>query len=88
MSGRLLLGTRKGLFRIERQQSGRWTLTQSWFLGDPVTMILPQSNGRRILGAMQVRPGPRYRHPAIHPGQRVSRTRTRCGVWIYPGVPS
>ena len=33
MSNRLLVGTRKGLFRIERDGSGHWRIAETWFLG-------------------------------------------------------
>ena len=51
MSTSLLVGTRKGLFRIERS-NGRWTIANSWFLGDPVTMVLPEAGGKRIHAAL------------------------------------
>jgi photosystem II stability/assembly factor-like uncharacterized protein len=39
MGGRFLVGTRKGLFTVERGRSG-WSITRAHFLGDPVTMVL------------------------------------------------
>ncbi len=48
MSNRLLVGTRKGLFRIERSNKGDWSIAQSWFLGDPVSMVLRDENSGRL----------------------------------------
>ncbi len=46
MSDQLLVGTRKGLFRIERGGDGRWSIGPTWFLGDPVSMLLARPGGR------------------------------------------
>ena len=40
MSNRIYLGTRKGLFTLDRKPSG-WTIARVDFLGEPVTMLLP-----------------------------------------------
>jgi hypothetical protein len=39
MSDRLFVGTRKGLFTVEKR-GGRWTFDEPAFLGDPVTAVL------------------------------------------------
>ena len=44
MANRLLVGTRKGLFCIERNASG-WDLNHATLLGDPITMVLADRNG-------------------------------------------
>lgn len=54
MGERLLVGTRKGLFRVERAAAGRWDLTQSWLLGDPVTQVLAEPGGARIHAALSL----------------------------------
>lgn len=54
MSNRLLVGTRKGLFRIERDRRGRWGIAGSWFLGDPVSMVLAERGGRRLHAALDL----------------------------------
>jgi hypothetical protein len=51
MSDRLLVGTRKGLFRIDRENGGSWRMTRTWFLGDPVSMVLAWPGGARIRAA-------------------------------------
>jgi hypothetical protein len=40
MSDRIMVGTRKGLFFIERRGSGRWSVTDPVFLGQPVSAVL------------------------------------------------
>ncbi len=52
MSNRLLVGTRKGLFRIERNDNSDWHISESWFLGDPVSMTL--SHDHRIYAAQDL----------------------------------
>jgi photosystem II stability/assembly factor-like uncharacterized protein len=44
MSDRLHLGTRKGLFTLERRRSG-WEITRADLLGDPVSMLLTDRDG-------------------------------------------
>src|SRR5690606_7900696 len=46
MSDAVLAGTRKGLFRIEKEAGGRWRVARDWFLGDPVSMVLAEPGGR------------------------------------------
>ena len=48
MSSRLLVGTRKGLFRIQPDAGGRWRISDTWFVGDPISMVLPETSGERI----------------------------------------
>ena len=52
MSDRLLIGTRKGLFRIERVGDGRWHIADTWFLGDPVSLALVEPGGKRLHAAL------------------------------------
>lgn len=53
MNDRILVGTRKGLFRLEKNGAG-WSISQSWFLGDPVSIVLPESDGNRIHAALDL----------------------------------
>lgn len=41
------IGTRKGLFRVRRESRG-WSLHLAGFLGDPVSMVLPDSRQRHL----------------------------------------
>lgn len=45
MSDSILVSTKKGLFRIRRESAGRWTIGPNWFLGDPISMVLPRPDG-------------------------------------------
>jgi hypothetical protein len=44
MSKRIYLGTRKGLFIVERKKK-RWRVRDATLLGDPVSMLLPGADG-------------------------------------------
>lgn len=44
MTRRIYVGTRKGLFAIDRKASG-WEIGRAALLGDPVSMLLPESDG-------------------------------------------
>ncbi|KAA3633550.1 MAG: exo-alpha-sialidase [Proteobacteria bacterium] len=54
MSDRLLVGTRKGLFRVGRAADGRWSIERDWFLGDPVSMVLPGRHREATLAALDL----------------------------------
>lgn len=54
MADRLLIGTRKGLFRIERQSGGQWGIVGSWFLGDPVSAVLTDRANSRLHAALDL----------------------------------
>ncbi|MEA3276781.1 MAG: exo-alpha-sialidase [Pseudomonadota bacterium] len=78
MSDRLLVGTRKGLFRIEREGTGRWGISQSWFLGDPVSIVLAEPGGPR-------------RHAALdlgHFGVKMQRSEDGGKTWSEAPVPA
>ena len=53
MSTRMLVGTRKGLFRVERTGRG-WAIADAWFVGDPISMVLPERGGERIHAAQDL----------------------------------
>lgn len=50
MAERVWIGTKKGLFRAERK--GRWTITRSWFLGVPVSAVLPDPRDGAVYVAL------------------------------------
>lgn len=55
MSDRLFVGTRKGLFTLGRTGSGRngnWKVTDAKFLGDPVSIVLPDSRDGAVYAAL------------------------------------
>jgi hypothetical protein len=51
MSHRLLVATRKGLFTVDRDGSG-WAIARSAFLGDSVTMVLPDARDGSVYAAL------------------------------------
>ncbi|MGD8710742.1 MAG: hypothetical protein PVF40_10160, partial [Ectothiorhodospiraceae bacterium] len=54
MDERIWVGTRKGLFSVERTGSGRWEIADSRFLGDPVSAVLSEAGGERIYAALDL----------------------------------
>lgn len=50
MSDRILIGTHKGLFRLQRAAAGQWQIAAHWFPGDPVSAAL--SRQQRIHAAL------------------------------------
>jgi len=78
MSDRILVGTRKGLFRIERNKTGRWQIAQSWFLGSPVSMVLAEANGQRLHVAQNLG----------HFGVKIQRSQDGGQQWTEASVPT
>ena len=78
MSNRLLVGTRKGLFRVERGGDGRWRIAQTWFLGDPVSMLLAEPGGRRLHAALDLG----------HFGVKMRRSEDGGETWSDAAVPA
>ncbi len=57
MSDRLFVATRKGLFRFERNAGGsrgRWAAADVAFLGEPVSVVLPDSRDGAIYAALNL----------------------------------
>lgn len=55
MSGRFYVATRKGLFTVERTAAGRdsaWQIAQAAFVGDNVTLCLPDPRDGRVYAAL------------------------------------
>ena len=78
MGDRVLVGTRKGLFRVERVGSRRWAVRRTWFLGDPVSMLLAE-------------PGTQRRHVALdlgHFGVKMHRSEDGAESWSEVPVPA
>lgn len=78
MSDRLWLGTRKGLFLIERDSLGGWAISRTWFLGDPVSMVLCEPGGRRIHAALDLG----------HFGVKLQRSEDGGATWREAAVPA
>lgn len=54
MTQPLMLGTRKGLFVLERRAPGNWEVTRSSFAGDPVTMVLFDRRDETVYAALDL----------------------------------
>jgi hypothetical protein len=78
MADRLLVGTRKGLFRCELVGDGHWRITRSWLLGDPVNLVLPEPGGRRIHAALDLG----------HFGVKLRRSEDGGEIWAEAPVPT
>jgi len=78
MALRLLVGTRKGLFRIERTGEGGWDLAGAWFLGDPVSAVLCEPGAQRIHAALDLG----------HFGVKLRRSEDGGGTWSEAPVPT
>lgn len=75
MSDRLNVATRKGLFTLERAGKG-WEITDVAFLGEPVTMVLPDARDGSTWAALNLG----------HFGVKLHR-RGRDGSWREVSVP-
>ncbi|GAB4163573.1 MAG: exo-alpha-sialidase [Planctomycetaceae bacterium] len=79
MTERLFLGTRKGLIRLDKSSAG-WTISKVDFLGDNVSMLLPDSREERLYAALNLG----------HFGAKLRRSDdggenwTECAVPVYP----
>ncbi len=74
MTDRLHVGTHKGLFEIGRR-NGTWEVLDAWFLGDPVSALLPDSDSS-LLAALDLG----------HFGAKLWR-RDFAGAWNELAVP-
>lgn len=78
MSDRLLVGTRKGLFRVERSTAGRWHIANSWFMGDAISMVLPEVGGDRLHVAQNLG----------HFGVKIQRSEDAGFSWAEAATPT
>lgn len=76
MSETILVGTRKGLFKVARSRSG-WSIENASLLGDPVTMVLPESS--EVFHAAQ---------DMGHFGVKIKRSTDAGGTWEERAVPT
>jgi photosystem II stability/assembly factor-like uncharacterized protein len=78
MSEHLLVGTRKGLFRIEKSGDEGWAVTRGSLLGDPVSMLLAEPGGQRIHAALSLG----------HFGVKLRRSEDGGETWEEAAVPT
>lgn len=82
MNERIYVATRKGLFTVDRA-GPRWRIARTAFLGDNVSMVLPDARSRKIYAALE--------HG--HFGVKVQRshdggdTWEECATPTYPPAP-
>ena len=77
MSNKLYIGTKKGLFTFDRQGS-RWVATQTAFLGDPVTIVLPDTRDGSVYAALDLG----------HFGVKMHRSRDEGKTWEEITTPA
>jgi hypothetical protein len=84
MSDRLLVATRKGLFVLHAGSKGDWTLGEPEFVGEPVSMVLPDPRDGSLYAALNLG----------HFGVKLHRQRAgmadweECAVPLYPPQPA
>ena len=76
MSERLFVGTRKGLFIYEKHGQV-WEILGLSFVGDPVSMVLPDSRDGSIYAALDLG----------HFGIKLRRSSDGCESWDDVGIP-
>jgi photosystem II stability/assembly factor-like uncharacterized protein len=77
MSDRLLVGTKKGLFDL-RRTGKNWSIVATSFLGDPISMLLPDA-----------RDGALYAAQALgHFGVKLQRSHDSGSVWQEISAPA
>jgi hypothetical protein len=77
MSDRLFVATRKGLFTVVRW-SGRWSCSEPWFLGDPVTAVLPDARDGTLYAALNLG----------HFGVKMRRSKDGGRTWEEHAAPA
>lgn len=77
-----LIATRKGLFEVRRRNGG-WTIEPSGFLGDPVTMMLPDRRDGTLYAALNLG----HFGVKLHRRDRGAEAWTEIAVPAYPLQP-
>src|SRR4051794_8923633 len=80
MSERLYVATRKGLFEVKRSggKGSKWSLGEPWFLGDPVSAVLPDPRDGTLYAALNLG----------HFGVKMRRSRDGGRSWEEHAVPT
>ncbi|HYA39383.1 MAG TPA: exo-alpha-sialidase [Candidatus Methylomirabilis sp.] len=86
MSNRIYVATRKGLITLARGKDARWHFEQTDFLGDPVTMVLPDARDGRVYAALRLGHfGPKLRR--THDGKSWEECATPTFAPAAAGAP-
>lgn len=83
MSEKLFVATRKGLFTVEKK-SGAWKITDSKFLGDNCTIVLPDNRDNSVYVAI----GHGHFGVKMHRSKDGGKSWEECGVPTYPEQPA
>jgi hypothetical protein len=81
MNGRLLVGTRKGLFTVERRAA--WGIAGTAFLGDPVSAMLHDDRSGLLFAALNLG----HYGVKLHRSEDCGRRWTEVGTPVYPAQP-
>lgn len=85
MSDRILLATRKGLFTVDRHSAGgKWTVGQTAFLGDPVSMVLSDSRDSTTYAALNLG----HFGVKLHRSTDDGKNWQECAAPAFPGQPA
>lgn len=80
MSERFYAATRKGLFTLEHQTTGQWSISNVAFLGDPVTMVLPDRSDGLLYAALNLG----HFGVKLHRSHDAGKTWGECAAPAYP----
>jgi hypothetical protein len=83
MSDRIHVGTRKGLFTVERGAGG-WRVTGAAFLGDPVSMTLSDTGDNTLYAALNLG----HFGAKFHRSTDAGKTWNEVGIPAFPADPS
>jgi hypothetical protein len=86
MSNRIYVGTRKGLFTVDRsgtRAGSPWTISRTAFMGDHVSMVLPDTRDGSAYTALYHGHFGSKLHRSVDEGN----TWVECSVPVYPQPP-
>ncbi len=82
MSDTLWVATRKGLFTVSRASDGKWAVSNSAFLGDHVSMVLPAGDGQLYAGLYHGHFGSK-----LHRSMDAGKSWAECATPSFPERP-
>jgi len=87
MSDRFFVATRKGLFRFDRtsdKTKAPWAITASAFIGDPISIVLPDRRDGHVYAAL----GHGHFGVKLHRSADGGDTWEECAAPVYPERPA
>lgn len=83
MSEKIYVATRKGLITVARNNGARWQIAHTDFLGDAVTMVLPDARDGSVYAALKLGHfGPKLRR------RRDGKNWEECATPALPAAPA